>query len=80
MVLAGLQFEKIHHVDEADFHVGKLLSQQRGRSQGLLGRYVTGGGHDHVGFNALVVAGPVPNTYALGAVFNRGIHIEVLEV
>ena len=80
MVLAGLQFEKIHHVDETNLYVGELFPQQHCRGQRLLGRYVAGGGHHDIGFDTLVVTGPVPNTDALGAMLDSRIHIQVLQV
>src|ERR1039457_1073303 len=35
-------------------------------------------GHDHVGRNALVVAGPLPDANALGAVLDGGVHRQPL--
>src|SRR5215472_15196968 len=80
MVLTGLQFEKIDDVDEANLYIWELLAQERRRGQRFQGRNVSGGGDDHVGFNALVAASPVPNPYALGTVLNRCVHVEVLKV
>src|SRR5208337_3541626 len=75
MVLAWFQLEEIHDVDETDFYVGELFAQQYGRGQRLLSRNVAGRGHYQIGFHALVVAGPVPDADALGAVLDRGVHI-----
>jgi len=80
MVLAGLQFEKIDDVDEANLYIWELLTQERRRGQRFQGRNVASGGDHHVGLNALVVASPVPDPYALGTVLNRCVHVEVLKV
>ncbi len=80
MLGAGLQLEQIDHVDEADLEVGELLAQQHGRGQRLLRGNVAGGGHHDVGLAAFVVAGPVPDADALGAVRDRRVHVHVLQV
>ena len=36
--------------------------------------------HDHVGFGALVVAGPIPDSEALRAVRDRRLHVQILQV
>ena len=40
--------------------------------------HVAAAGHDHVGRNALVVAGPLPDADALGAVLDGGVHRQPL--
>src|SRR5208283_3334408 len=46
----------------------------------FLRRYIPRGGEDDIRLATLVVTRPVPNADALGAVLNRGIHIEVLKM
>ena len=80
-MLAGrLQLEEIDDVDEADLEVGELLAQQRGRRQSFLRRNVAGRGHDDVGFAGLVIAGPIPDADALGAMRDGVVHVQVLQV
>jgi hypothetical protein len=45
-----------------------------------LGHDVSAGGDDDVGLFAVVVGGPVPDTDALGAVGDGGVHVEELDV
>ena len=80
MLRAGLQLEQIDHVDETDLEVGEFLAQQRGRGQRFLRGDVAGRGHHYIGFAALVVARPVPDADALGAVLDGGVHVHVLQV
>ena len=77
---AGLQLEQIDHIDEADLDVGELLAQQHGCGQSFQRRDVAGRGHDHVGLAALVVAGPIPNADAFGAVRDGRVHGHVLQM
>ena len=53
------------------FSSGEVLAQQIDRGQALQGGHVTAAGHDHVRLAALVVAGPVPDADAGGAVLDR---------
>src|SRR5271157_4297056 len=80
MFRAGLKFEKIDDVDEADLQVGELLPKQHRCGQRFLRRYIPRGGEDDIRLATLVVPRPVPNADALGAVLNGGIHIEVLKM
>src|SRR5690606_20491013 len=66
--------------DEADLQVGEMFPQQGGGGQGLLGGDVTTAGHHQVGLRPLVVAGPVPDADALGAVDDGGVHVEKLQL
>ncbi len=45
-----------------------------------MGWDVAAGCHDKVGVFALVVAGPVPDSDALGAVLDCFIHVEILDM
>ncbi len=78
------QSKQVNHVHKPHLQVGKLFSQNGGRRQRFFGDNVAAAGHHHVGNiglgAAVVVAGPVPNTDALGAVGYRLRHVEVLEV
>src|SRR5208283_3918708 len=66
--------------DEANLHLWELLLQELCGGQCLLRWDIAGGSHDEVGFAALIVAGPVPDTDALGAMLDCGIHIQILKV
>ena len=72
--------DQVHHVDEPDLQVGQMLAEQRGGGQRLHRRHVAATRHDHVGLGALVVARPVPDAGALGAVRDRRVHVEILQV
>ena len=80
MLAGGRELVQIDHVDEADLEVGEVLAQQHRRRQRLLGRNVAGTGHHHIRFDALVVAGPVPDADALGAMLDGRIHVQILQV
>ena len=80
MLRARLEFEKIDYIDEPDLDVRKLLPKQRGGCQGLLGRNVARRGHDYIGFAGFVVAGPVPDADALGAMRDGGLQVHVLQM
>src|SRR5579864_1242885 len=80
MLARGLQFEEINHINESDLEVRKFLTQQRGRRQGLLRWNVSGGSHHEIRLAALVIAGPIPNANALGAMDDGLLHIQKLQV
>src|SRR5260370_20297025 len=80
MVRGWVELEQVDHVDEKDLQVGKLLAKQLRCRKGLLGRYITGRSHDQVRLPILVVARPVPNADALGAMLDRGFHIQILKM
>ena len=80
MLGVGLQPEQIDDVDEADLQVGEFLAQDGDRGEGFHGRDVAGAGHDDIGLDAVVGARPVPDADALGAVVDRGVHVEVDEM
>ena len=80
MLAAGLQLEEIDHIDKANLQVREFLAQQRGRGQRLLRRNIAGRGHDHVGLAGFVVARPIPDADALGAMRDRRIHVHELQM
>jgi hypothetical protein len=80
VVAVGDQLEEVDDVDEAHFHVWEVLAQERGCREGFLGHDVSAGSDDDVGLFAVVVGGPVPDTDALGAVGDGGVHVEELDV
>ena len=80
MLGVGLQAEQVDDVDETDLQVGKLLPQHCRRRQRLLRRDVAAARHHHVGLAVLVGARPVPDADALGAVDDRLLHVEILQV
>ncbi len=80
-VLAGWrELEEIHHIDETNLEIGEVLPQQHNRRQRLFGGNVPGAGHHHIRFGPLVVAGLSPDADALGAVRDRLVHVQVLQM
>ncbi len=73
-----LQPHQVDHVDHPDLQLRQVLAQDRDRRERLQRRHVAAAGHDHVGRDALVVAGPLPDADALGAMLDRGVHREPL--
>lgn len=57
-----------------------MLSEQSGRGQGFFRGVVSAAGHDHVGLEPLIVARPLADPQALGAMLDGGVHVQVLEV
>ena len=72
-----LQHHQIHHVDDTDADVGDIAAQEGHGGERLERRHVAGAGHDHVGI-AGIVAGPLPDAGADGAVTNGRIDVEPL--
>ena len=73
-----LQLHQIDDVDHPDFQVGQMLAQDGDGSERLQRGHVATAGHDHVGLDALVVAGPLPDADALGAMLDGGVHRQPL--
>jgi len=80
MLALGLHTEQINDVDESDLQVGEMLAQHSGGRKRLLGWNVTTTSDDHVGLAPFIVARPFPNTYALGAMGDRRVHVEELQM
>ena len=57
-----------------------MLAKQGGGGKRFGRRHVAAAGHHHVGFHALVVARPTPDADTLGAVRNRRVHVQKLDV
>ena len=74
MLARRLQLHQIHDVDDADFQFRQVLADQLDRGQRFKRRNVAATGHDHIGFAALVVAGPFPNAEPCGAMLDGLIH------
>ena len=72
-----LQHHQIDHVDDTDADVGDIRAQERHGGERLQGRHIAGTGHDHVGI-AGIVAGPLPDARAGGAMANGRIDVEPL--
>ena len=73
-----LQLHQVDDVDHADFQLGQMLAQDGHGGERLQRGHVAAAGHDHVGRDALVVAGPLPDADALGAVLDGGVHRQPL--
>src|SRR5208282_1083796 len=80
MLGAGHELEQVDHVHKPDFDVRQVLSEQSCGSQRLHCWDIAATCHYHVGFGALVVAGPDPDASSLRAVLDCRLHVQVLEV
>ena len=76
--VCGCSFMRSTTIDHADFQVGQMLAQNGNGGERLQSGHVATAGHDHVGCNALVVAGPLPDADALGAMLDRSVHRQPL--
>ena len=72
------QRQQIDDVDKPHPQLGEFLPQNGGGGEGFHGGNIATAGHDDIRFvgvfAAIVVAGPFPNTDALGAVGDRLLH------
>ena len=73
-----LQLHEVDDVDHPDFQLGQMLAQDGDGGERLQRGHVAAAGHDHVGRDVLVVAGPLPDADALGAVLDGGVHRQPL--
>ena len=80
MLTWRLQLHQVDDVDHPDFQLGQMLAQDGDSGQRLQRGHVATAGHDHVGCNGLVVAGPLPdNSLTLGPVLSapvRGVNAQ----
>jgi isoamylase len=79
ILAVGLQGHQIDDIDDADFDVGKMLAQEIDSGQSFQRGDVTGTSHNGVRLGALIVAGPVPNPDAGGAVTDGRGHVQPLQ-
>src|SRR5580704_6823069 len=77
MLGSRLQHHQIHHIDDADTNIRNIPAQKGNGGERLQRRHVTGTCHDNVGI-AGIVAGPLPDTRAGGAMTNCRINVEPL--
>ena len=73
-----LQLHEVDDVDHPDLQLGQMLAHDGDGGERLQRGHVAAAGHDHVGRDALVVAGPLPDADALGAVLDGGVHRQPL--
>ena len=73
-----LQLHQVDDVDHADLQLRQVLAQNGDGGQRLQRGHVAAAGHDDVRRAALVVAGPLPDADALGAVLDGGVHRQPL--
>ena len=78
MFALRLELHQVDHVDHADLQVREMLPQQIDGGQGFQRRHIAAAGHDDIRLAALVVAGPVPDADAGGAMLDGGVHVEPL--
>src|SRR6516162_240629 len=74
------ELEQIDDIHESYLDVRQVLPEQSRRGERLHRWDIAATRHDYIGLNALVVAGPVPNSRSLRAVLNRRFHIKVLKM
>src|SRR5262245_50301490 len=60
MLTWRLQLHQVHHVDDADLQVRRVLSQEIDSRKGLERRHVAAACHHDIGLTAPVIAGPLP--------------------
>src|SRR5258708_6230657 len=68
MLALGLEAHEVDDVDHAHLQVRQVPADEVGGGQRLEGRDVAAAGQDHVGLPVVVVARPVPDPEAPGAV------------
>src|SRR5581483_12475827 len=78
--LAREQRHQVDDVHHAHAQLRQVAAQPIGGRNGLQRGDVAGTAEDYVRFFATVVARPVPDRGAAGAVFARGIHVEPLQL
>ena len=69
-----LQLHEIDDVDDPDFEIGQMLAKDRDRGQNLKRRRLSATGHHDVRFGVLIVARPLPDADAFGAMHGGGVH------
>src|SRR5260370_5656097 len=79
MFAGRLDGHQVDDVDDADFNVGEMLTEQIHGGKSFEGWNVTGAGHHHVGLRPLIVRSPLPNTDSARAMLDGEIHIEKLQ-
>ncbi len=72
MFRARLQLHQIHHIDDTDFQIRKMLAENRSRRQNLKRRRISATCHDDIRLGFLIVTRPLPNADAFGAM-NHGL-------
>ena len=78
MLTGRLQLHQIDHVDHADFQVRQMFTKNGDGGQNLERRRVSATGHYHIRLGALVVARPLPDADAFGAMHDCRFHREPL--
>src|ERR1700752_273676 len=79
-MLAGrLKCHQVHYVDDANFEVGKMLTEEVNGGQSLERGNIAGAGHYYVRFGHLIIARPGPDTESNGTVLDGAIHVEPLQ-
>jgi len=74
----GLELHEVHDVDNPDLQIGQVfLEDGHGGKDFKRGR-IPAAGHDDIGPGLLVVAGPLPDADAFGAMYDRLFHAEPL--
>src|ERR1019366_9156141 len=77
---AWLQLEQVNNVDKSDLQVREPFSEQRSGGQCFLSGNITRSCKNNIGFLAIIITRPIPDTDALCAVGDGSINIQVLQV
>ncbi len=74
MLMVGLHLEQVNHIYQRGFLIPEAHPQDGNGNHGLQGRGIAAACHNHIRLLAAVIACPLPDTNALGAVFHSLIH------
>ena len=79
MLFSCLQLHQVHDVDDPNLEIGHVRAQDAHGSERFQGGSVATAGHHHIRLTPLIVARPLPDPDADGAVLDGSIHVEVLQ-
>ena len=74
MLAGGLELHQIHHIDDPHLDLRHILPEDRHRRQRFQCGGIAAAGHHHIRLLPCVIAGPLPDADALGAVLNGLLH------
>ena len=78
VLAGGLQLHQIDHVDHPNFKIRQVLAQNGSSRQYLQCGCIAAASHHDVRFDVLVIAGPLPDANAFGAMDDGFVHVEPL--
>lgn len=80
MLTLWLQLEQVNDVDKTEFEIREVFAQQSSGSQRFHGGDIARTGQHHIRFTILIGTGPIPDPNALGAVLNRLLQRQMLQM